>query len=373
MTDPEIIVSGHLCLDLLPALPTVPLSALASPGRLFEADPLDIATGGAVSNTGLALHTLGFPVSLSATVGPDLLGRVIIAFLKDRDPSLAENIKVQPQGATSYSVLLSPGNVDRIILHCTGTNDTFGADDVDYGAVRRAKIFHLGYPPLLPRLIANEGAQLAELFRRAKETGVVTSMDMAMPDPNREAGQMNWSPILKHTLPHVDVFVPSIEEIVFMLRRADFDAWHGDVLPHLTHDYLHNLAGELIAMGVVIAGFKLSRYGLYLCATEENASFQRLSRLSLDVDAWRGVELWQPSFHVDVVGTTGAGDAAYAGLLGALLKRLRPHEAARLACAVAAHNVEAADSISGLRSWEATRQRLEAGWPVNEDRVPGFG
>ena len=98
--DIDIIVSGHLCLDLIPDMAHVPLQGFAQPGQLHEVGTLTISTGGVVSNTGLALHRLGANVRLMATVGDDLLGRVIIASLKTHDERLSELVTVQ-SGASS--------------------------------------------------------------------------------------------------------------------------------------------------------------------------------------------------------------------------------------------------------------------------------
>jgi sugar/nucleoside kinase (ribokinase family) len=88
--------------------------------------------------------------------------------------------------------------------------------------------------------------------------------------------------------------------------------------------------------------------------------------------SWDKDEVWSPAFQVDVVGTVGAGDSAYAGLLTALLKGLPPDQAVRWACAAGACNVEAADATSGVRTWEATQVRMDSGWPTKDIRLPGF-
>lgn len=367
----EIIVSGHLCLDLIPQMDCVPAEVLATPGRVCEAGPLVTSTGGAVSNTGLALHRLGVDVRLMASVGDDLLGRLILQVLEARDPALTRLIRVLPGRASSYTVVLAPQQTERIFLHYPGTNADFDQTGVDLDLVAGAKLFHLGYPSVLPRLMAHEGDALAAIFAQAKATGVATSLDTAMPDLSGPSGQADWPAILRRTLPHVDVFVPSIEEIVFMLRRADYDAWHGAVLAHLDAAYLDDLAAELLAMGVVIAGFKLSKLGFYLRGGPADR-FSRLARLPIDRGAWAGARVYAPCFQAQVVGTTGAGDAAYAGLLAALVRGLGPQDAARWASAVGACNVEAADAISGIRTWAATEARLAAGWPLSALRVPGF-
>ena len=61
-----------------------------------------------------------------------------------------------------------------------------------------------------------------------------------------------------------------------------------------------------------------------------------------------------------------------AGLLAALLRGLDPPDAARWACAVGACNVEAADATSGVRTWEETQARMDAGWPHHDLRLAGF-
>ncbi|MDX1994049.1 MAG: carbohydrate kinase family protein [bacterium] len=355
----DIIVSGHLCLDLIPAMNHIPPEALLQAGRLLETGPMTISTGGSVSNTGLALNRLGVNVRLVSTVGDDLIGRVIVAFVKDRDPVLGETIRQKHGLPSSYTVVLSPQKSDRTFLHCPANNVTFGLEDVDFDLVARAKIFHLGYPPILPRLMANDGDELTAIFQKAHASGAVTSLDMSLPDPDGPAGRVNWRVLLEKTLPFVDIFLPSIEEILFMLRRVDFDRWHGAVLSHITQGYLRELADELLTMGVVIAGFKLGELGMYLQTGDD---LSRLKKLGLDEAVWRNVEVYLPAFEVEVAGTTGAGDSAYAGFLTALLHRLPPEEALRFACAVGACNVEAPDATSGVRSFEETMQRLQAGW-----------
>src|SRR5207237_509542 len=121
-----------------------------------------------VSNTGLALHRLGVKVGLMANVGNDLMGQTIVAYLKGRDPALIQHISTQPGQVGSYSIVLSPERSDRTFLHCTGTNGTYEPADIDYSSLTNAKIFHFGYPPILPRFVENDGQGLTEVYQRAK-------------------------------------------------------------------------------------------------------------------------------------------------------------------------------------------------------------
>ena len=128
MNPPEIVVAGHLCLDIIPQF--LGPSGL-KPGSLSEVGPATFSTGGCVSNVGLALHTLGVRVALMGAVGQDAFGEAVKSVLHAHDPKLVENLKEAAQDATSYTLVISPPNQDRLFLHHAGCNDHYGAEDID--------------------------------------------------------------------------------------------------------------------------------------------------------------------------------------------------------------------------------------------------
>ncbi len=139
----------------------------------------------------------------------------------------------------------------------------------------------------------------------------------------------------------------------------------------MNSEQMRELADELLSMGAPLVGFKLGRLGMYL-KTGPASRFEHLARLGLRAEEWADGEFWQPAFQVEVKGTTGAGDSAYAGFLTALLHRQTPAEALRWACATGACNVEAVDSNSGVQPLPAILARLVAGWPNRPERLAGF-
>jgi sugar/nucleoside kinase (ribokinase family) len=139
-------------------------------------------------------------------------------------------------------------------------------------------------------------------------------------------------------------------------------------------DFLSSIGRDLLRMGAKIVALKMGSAGLYLRTASEEC-LQYMGRAApVDLAAWANKELWVPCFKVQVMGTTGSGDATIAGLLSGLLRGLGPEEAATAAVAVGACNVEAADAISGIRSWEATLERVKSGWARHELRpnAPGW-
>ena len=224
--DAQVVVAGHICLDVIPTFEARGggLDTLLIPGKLVEVGPAVASTGGAVSNTGLALHRLGIPTKLIGKVGDDLFGTAILDLLRHYDDALADGMVIGRGESSSYTIVINPPGVDRIFLHSSGTNDTFGPDDVDIDQLAGAQIFHFGYPPVMRRMYANRGVELATLMERMKVEGLTTSLDMAYPDPASEAGQVDWMALLERVLPYVDVFLPSLDEILFMLDRPRHNA-----------------------------------------------------------------------------------------------------------------------------------------------------
>jgi sugar/nucleoside kinase (ribokinase family) len=366
----RVIVAGHICLDIIPDLSewSGGIDGLLAPGKLVNVGSALIATGGTVSNTGLALHRLGIEVDLMGKVGRDLFGQGVLDILRRHAPALADGMIVSDSDATSYTVVINPPGVDRIFLHCPGANDTFNAEDVNYDKLTGAKLFHFGYPPLMRQMYLDNGAELAAMMQRVKAAGLTTSLDMAFVDPASEAGRVDWPVLLARTLPHVDVFLPSIEEILFMLNRERFERMRSstggaDIISQTDGDLLAELSRTLIELGAAVVVFKLGDQGLYLRTTADAARLEAACVCaSADPQAWTGRELLAPCFEVDVVGTTGAGDCTIAGFLAALVHGLAPAEAMTSAVAAGACNVEAADATSGIPPWSKMKARITAGW-----------
>jgi sugar/nucleoside kinase (ribokinase family) len=352
---PQIVVAGHVCLDIIPELTEAPD---LRPGVLVEAGPAALSAGGPVGNVGLALHRLGVRVRLMGKIGDDVFGRALLDLLRDRDPSLADGMLVTPGETTSYSVVFNPPGVDRTFLHCPGANHTFAAADIRLDRLAGARILHFGYPPVMRRLYSDGGAELYALLAGVRERGLVTSLDVCQPDPHGEAGRVDWAGLLARALPAVDIFAPSFDELCFMLLGSSARA-------RLDLNHLRELSGRALTMGPAVVALKLGDQGLYVRTSGDGAALDRLcGRLGLDLAAWRNREVLAPCFRAArIAGTTGAGDCTIAGLLAALLRREDPAAVATAATAVGACSVEAPDSTSGVPRWSDVAARLDNGWP----------
>lgn len=362
----HVAAAGHICFDIIPKFPDTGaknISDIMTPGKLVNMGPVSTSTGGPVSNTGIGLHILGLDVRFMAKVGDDAFGSAVVEKLAGI--ASEEGIKVERGAHTSYTVALAPPGIDRIFLHHPGTNDTFNSHDVDYGLVGGARIFHLGYPPLMAALYANEGAELVEIFKKAKKTGATTSLDMSLPDPNSESGKAPWSTILPKLLPYVDIFLPSIEEAVFMMQRDRFVSMkqeHGgaELIDFFGVGDYTQLAGQFIEMGSKIVALKSGHRGFYM-KTADKAKFKDMGHAApTKPDNWSDRELWAPAYHVDpIASATGSGDSSIAGFLSAYLNDEPIERCLRYANTVGSCNLTQLDALSGLKNWADTTALVE--------------
>lgn len=361
---PQIVVAGHICVDVIPTFTasSASIQQLLTPGKLTKVGPAIAATGGAVSNTGVALHRLGVPVKLMGKVGDDLFGQAVLDLLRQLDPHLADGMIVANGEDSSYTIVINPPGIDRIFLHCPGPNDTFGAADIDLAELAGARIFHFGYPPIMRRMYLDGGAELASLLRAVRASGVTTSLDMAQPDPNSEAGRLDWPSLLRAVLPHVDIFAPSIDEILYMLDRSAFNALNSGEL-RLNGEVLHSIAESLLNLGAAIVLLKLGHLGLYVRTTADADRLQCMGAgRPQHLGNWLNRELLTPCFQVTVAGTTGSGDCTIAGFLTGLLAGLPIEDALIGAVGVGACSVESPDATSGVPHWDVVQRRIVAGW-----------
>ena len=364
----KVISAGHICLDITPVFPAGKqydqLSSLLVPGKLIQMEPADVHTGGSVANTGIALKILGCDVTLMGKVGDDAFGMMIRSILSRYG---ADGLLVDPQSSTSYSVVLAVPGMDRIFLHNPGANDTFTGNDIPESALEGAALFHFGYPPLMRRTWEHDGTELVALFRRMKEKGIATSLDLAAVDPDSPAGRADWEKILSGALPWVDFFVPSFEELCWMVDRERYNrlaAAGGDITEGLNmEEEALPLAEKLLSMGSRIVVIKCGTSGMLLRTAGKEALAGIGRRLELDAEKWCDRKIFQPCFRADIVRSgTGAGDTSIAAFLAAVLEGKEPASCIALASAEGACCVTAYDALSGLKPLKELEDRIRRGW-----------
>lgn len=361
----RILVAGSLVLDILPRFVNSDgeeiSRTLLAQGKLTESSDFVIYLGGEVGNTGLALKKLGVPVTLMSKVGDDSIGNIVSGLLNAAE---ADVILTRMKGvkSTASIALALPGR-DKSTIHLRGASQLFCAGDFKKEIFSAYKIFHFGYPTTMKYLFADDGKELEEVMRLAHEGGTVTSMDTSLPDLKAVPGKVDWKPILKRVFPYLDLFLPSLEEALFMTDRERYvrlvqEVGADELLPCLGDEDIRNIATQAIDCGTKIVLIKCGSRGMYL----RTAPKERLKELDLlsekQLETWSNRELWCVPYKVaETRSTTGAGDTAVAGFLTGLAGNMGPEDTLSLAAFTAAKCVS---------SWDTTGKIDKAGRMIQE-------
>jgi sugar/nucleoside kinase (ribokinase family) len=353
--DKKIAVMGYLCLDLFPDLKNGNTLEFV-PGMLREIGSCGVFAGGVIGNTGLALHKLGIAVKLVGKVGNDAFGQVIQQVLQQSIPESALDLGVS-DGETAYCIVMSPPGCDRMFLAHRGVNDSLTAADAENVLDEDIALLHFGYPPLCREFAVDNGRELQKLFRHAGSKGIITALDMSLPSPGSSSYSMDWTAFMREVMPLTDIFLPSIDELEFMLK------------PKATGllAKLQAMTEQLLKLGAGIIAVKLGEDGLYVRTTNDLRRLDFLSAISAEnYSSWQNREFIVPCRQVEVVGTTGAGDATIAGFLAGLMTGCSAETAGLLAVGTGACNVTSHDSVSGIKPLSAIRKMLADGWLKKE-------
>lgn len=128
----------------------------------------------------------------------------------------------------------------------------------------------------------------------------------------------------------VDFFVPSAEELCYMLDRERYEEWMrradgGDVTEILrVEEDIRPLAREAMELGAKILLIKCGVTGMYYCTGTEDVIDHIPKSAGLKVTEWSNQEGFQKSYVPERVRSgTGAGDSSIAAFLFACLKGYR--------------------------------------------------
>ena len=254
-------------------------------GQLVE--EIRITAAGSAGGAALVLAKLGADVRSAGAIGTDPAGDMLLALL-ERDGVDTGLLLRREDVQTSASVLPIRPTGERPAFHVVGANATYGPDDAPFDEIAAADYLHIGGPEFMG------GEAAAKILSQARANGTTTSADVLAPgDP----GLLEW---LADALPELDYLLPNDEQVLGFTGADDLEQG----CRALVERGIGCVAATCGADGVVI----------------------------VDGDGTERV----PAFEIDVVDTTGCGDAFSAGFLRGLALGESRRDAAVLGCATAA-------------------------------------
>lgn len=280
-------------------------------------DTIRMSPAGTAGGTGVVLSRLGADVRCFGAVGEDPAGDTLLALLVREGLDVTGLVR-KPDAQTSASVIPVRPNGDRPAWHCIGANGGYTLDDLDTAALEGVAHVHLGGPEFLG------GEAAATLLAHAKSTGATTSVDLLAPgDP----GILDW---IADCLPHTDYLLPNDEQVLGFTGATS----------------LEDGARALLDRGVGCIAVTRGARGALVVTKDET------------------IEV--PAYDIEVVDTTGCGDAFSAGFLRGLSLGRDLREAAGLGCAAAAqvavgvgtdHGSYTLESVAGFAASSRRRDR----------------
>jgi len=282
---PQVISFGAHIADAL----GWPFTAVPPGQQLAMLQQIKFTVAGTAAAPAVDLAKLGVDVAAVGRIGDDSIGGFVRTTMAGYGVDV-EHLLVDPERQTSASLLPIRADGSRPALHVIGANAGLTEDDVPWDLVAQADVFHLGGAFILPGI---DGTPMARVLERVKGLGVTTTVDFLM-SPRPDAQEL-----IAPSLPFVDYLLPNVEEAGWLVGtedRAEIVRW------------LH-------AQGVGCTVLTLGGEGV---SVARNGS----------------PETVLPAFAVDVVDTTGCGDAFTAGFVSGLLAGLDELAAAErgLAC-----------------------------------------
>ncbi|MCW2914536.1 MAG: carbohydrate kinase family protein [Actinomycetia bacterium] len=280
-----VVTLGVHIVDVL----TRPVEAIPPGQDTVLVDQIRITAAGSAAGTAVDLAKLGVDVVSVGAIGDDELGDFLVAVMTRHGVDVSRLAR-RGTDQTSASILPIRPDGGRPSFHVPGANLTVSPADIDPALLAAADVVHLGGPDVTFAL--NDPAFFGVLGA-ARAAGAVVTMDVLS----------NMADLLGATtafLPYVDFFLPNEEQALAITGARDPESAARDLLARGPRGVIVTLGGE----GSLIV-------------TPEG-----LTRL--------------PALKVEVVDTTGCGDAYCAGFITGLVHGKDVLESARWGTAAAA-------------------------------------
>jgi sugar/nucleoside kinase (ribokinase family) len=304
-----------------------PVRGIPEGGGVDFIDEIRLNPAGTAAGALMNAAKLGVQCTTVACLGNDEKADFILDYYKRLGNIDTDQVQKTTEAPTSATILPIRPNGERPALHQRGASDQLFLEEKDFDRVCDAKVLHHGGTGLLKRM--DESGQSAKLLAYAKSKGVITTLDLIAPND----GTIE---LLKPILPHVDYFMPSMEEALSLSEKST---------PSEAAQFFFD-------MGAGACIFKWGDKGSYIQTSQPIEEI--LSWCPQFADTHR-----IPAFKIAVKDTTGCGDAYCGGFVAGLVQGKTILEACRLGTATSALVATGLGSDAGVVDLASTLRFIE--------------
>lgn len=275
-------------------------------------DQIRITAAGTAAGPAVIGARYGMKTALVGAIGTDDMGMMLETMLKKNnvDTALLQRRGDMPTSATMLAV--TPAG-QRPNFHAIGASIMLEIDDARREAIINSRFVHWGG---VGTMLMLDGGPGAELLKEARAKGATITCDFIKPGP----GILD---ALKLVMPHVNYFMPSLEEAMEVAGTNGPD----------------DTARFFMDLGAGACVIKAGAQGSYFMSRDKKVCV--------------------PALTVNVVDTTGCGDAYCAGFAAGLARGWDEEKACRFASATAALVATGLGSDAGVTDFKTTETAME--------------
>lgn len=243
-----------------------PVNGMPLPGTADTVEDIQFVTGGCAANTAAVAAKLGLPTRFAGLVGCDPLGDMVLAQLRASGVDIRATARAEAT-PTSAVIVQVDDLGERSFLYREGASEQFCLEHIQTALLDEAEILYVGGAMKTHRL------DLPALLHNARERNCITCLDTDW-DTNAR-----WRQRLDAALPFLNYLLTNEQEGAMLSDEREPEA----------------IAVSLLRRGPDCVIVKLGARGALFVTREELTHF--------------------PSFKVETVDTTCAGDCFAAGFL----------------------------------------------------------
>jgi len=172
---------------------------------------------------------------------------------------------------------------------------------------------------------------------------------------------------MKRVLPYTDIFVPSLEEVLQIMKPGEYariisSAGNSEIIDLIPLSIIREIGRTIIELGAKILLIKAGHRGIYLL-TGDISGLNQKEGFNLPEEDWNHRELWCDAYPADpekVKNATGAGDTAAAAFLSAILDGTTAETALKLAAIAGRNNLYCQDIYKEINGWQEMEKEIKS-------------